>query len=143
MCFPGPWRGSCLRRCGCGLDRARRPQARQHQAPGAGAGVGPRLGQGSKLRLGVHDALDDGEQVEGAAGEAVNPRHHHYVAGGQLAEHPVKLAPVGPPAGHFFAVDVPAAASGGAKLFKLSVEGLPVGADAGIADETPYKWLKL
>jgi hypothetical protein len=26
-----------------------------------------------KLRLGVHDALDDAEQVEGAAGEAVDP----------------------------------------------------------------------
>ena len=43
-----------------------------HQAPRAGAGVGPRLGQGSKLRLGVHDLLDDGEQVEGAAREAVD-----------------------------------------------------------------------
>jgi hypothetical protein len=45
----------------------------QHQPPGAGAGVGPRLGQGSELRLGVRDALDDGEQVKGAAREAVNP----------------------------------------------------------------------
>jgi hypothetical protein len=40
---------------------------------GAGGGVGPRFRQGSKLRLGVHDLLDDGEQVEGAAREAVNP----------------------------------------------------------------------
>jgi multidrug efflux pump len=38
---------------------------------------------------GVHDALDDGEQVKGAAGEAVNPRHRHHVAGAELAEHPV------------------------------------------------------
>ena len=53
----------------------------EHQAPGAGAGVGPRLRQGSKLRLGVRDALDDGEQVEGAASEAVDPRHRHHVAG--------------------------------------------------------------
>jgi hypothetical protein len=37
-----------------------------HQAPGAGAGVGPRFRQGSKLRHGVHDLLDPGEQVEGA-----------------------------------------------------------------------------
>ena len=29
----------------------------------------------------------------------------------------------------------PAAASGSAKLVKLRVEGLPIGADAGIADE--------
>ena len=43
---------------------------RQHQAPGGGAGVGPRFGQGSKLRLCVHDLLDDGEQVKGAAGDA-------------------------------------------------------------------------
>jgi hypothetical protein len=55
--------------------------------------------------------------------------------GGQLAEHPVKLAPVGPRAGDLLPVDVPAAASGLAKLLKLAVEGLPVGADAGIADE--------
>jgi hypothetical protein len=54
-----------------------------------GAGVGPRFRQGSKLRLGVHDALDDAEQVKGAAGEPVNPRHRHHVAGAELGEHPV------------------------------------------------------
>jgi hypothetical protein len=35
------------------------------------------------LRLGVHDALDDAEQIEGVAGEPVNPRHRHHVAGGE------------------------------------------------------------
>jgi hypothetical protein len=30
----------------------------QHQAPSAGAGVRPRLGDEAKFRLGVHDALD-------------------------------------------------------------------------------------
>ena len=44
----------------------------EHQAAGAGAGVGPRLGQGSELRLGVHDALDDTKQIEGAAGQPVD-----------------------------------------------------------------------
>jgi hypothetical protein len=87
------------------------------------------------LRLGVHDALDDGKQVKGAARQPVNPRDRHHVAGGQLAEHPAKFAPVGPRAYHLLAVDVPAAASGLAKLLKLAVQGLPVGADAGIADE--------
>jgi hypothetical protein len=87
------------------------------------------------LRLGIHDALDDPEQVEGATGEAVDPRHRHHVAGGQLAEHLVKLASVGPRAGHLFAVDVAAAASGLAKLLKLAVEGLPVSGDAGITDK--------
>src|SRR6516162_3804860 len=83
--------------------------------------AGPRLGQGSELRLGVHDALDDAEQIKGAAREAVDPRHRHHVAGAELAEHPVKLAPVGPRARHLLAVDVPAAASGLAKLVKLGV----------------------
>jgi hypothetical protein len=32
--------------------------------------------------------------------------HRHHVAGGQLAEHSVKLAPVGPRARHFLPVDV-------------------------------------
>jgi hypothetical protein len=57
----------------------------------------------------------------------------NHVAEGQLAEHPVELAPVGPRAGHLLAIDVLAAASGLAKLVKLAVQGLPVGADAGIA----------
>jgi hypothetical protein len=108
------------------LDVGEASEYREHQAPGAGAGISPRLGQGSELRLGVRDALDDGEQVEGAAGEAVNPRHRHHVAGGELAEHPVKLAPVGPRARYRLAVDVPAGTSGLAKLLKLAVEGLPM-----------------
>jgi hypothetical protein len=83
---------------------------REHQAPRAAGAVGPRFRQGSKLRLGVHDALDDSKQVEGATRQPVDPGDHHHVAGGQLAEHPVKLAPVGPRARHLFAVDVPAAA---------------------------------
>jgi len=61
-----------------------------------------------------------------AARQPVNPRHRHDVAGGELAEHPVKLATVGPRARHLIAIDVPAAASGGAKLLKLAVEGLPL-----------------
>ena len=110
-----------------------------HQASGAGVGVGPRLRQGSKLRLGVHDLLDDGEQIKGAARQPVDARYCHHVAGGQLAEHPVKLAPVGPRARHLFAVDVSARASNLAKLLKLAVEGLPVRADAGIADEALFR----
>ena len=81
------------------------------------------------------DALDDSEQVEGAARQPVDARHRHHVAGGELAEHPVKLAPTGACARHLLPVDVPAAASGLAKLLKLTVEGPPVCRDAGIADE--------
>jgi hypothetical protein len=58
-------------------------------------------------------------RVEGAAGQAVNPCHRHHVAGGQLAEHPVKLTPVGPRACHLLAVYIPAAASRRPKLLKL------------------------
>ena len=106
----------------------------QHQAPGAAGAIGPGFRQRSELSLGVHDALDDGEEVEGAARQPVDPCHRHHVAGAELAQHAVKLAPVGPRAGHLLAVDVPAAASGLARLLKLAVEGLPVGRDAGIAD---------
>jgi len=42
--------------------------------------AGSRLGQGSELRLGVDYALDAAEQIEGAAGEAVDSRHRHSVA---------------------------------------------------------------
>jgi len=44
-------------------------------------------------------------------------------------------APVRPCARHLLAVDVAAAASGGAKLVKLGIERLPIGADAGVANE--------
>jgi hypothetical protein len=68
------------------------------------------------------------------ARQPVYPRHRHHVAGAEFAEHPVKLAPVGPRARHLLTVDVPVRASGLAKLLKLTVEGLPVGRDARIAD---------
>jgi len=87
------------------------------------------------LRLGVHDALDDAKEVEGAPREAIDPCHRHHVAGGKPVEHAEKFAPFGPRARYILAVDVPAAATGCAQLFKLVVEGLPVGADAGIADK--------
>jgi hypothetical protein len=71
-----------------------------------------------------------------ARGQSASPSPHRR---GQLAEHPVKLPPVGPRAGHLLAVDVPARASGFAKLLKLAVEGLPHGADAGIADKAFFR----
>jgi hypothetical protein len=43
-----------------------------HRPPGAGAGVSPRLRQRTELRLRVPDLLDDGKQVKGAAGQAVD-----------------------------------------------------------------------
>ncbi len=82
------------------LNIGKPAEYRQHQAPGAGGGVGPRFRQGSELRLGVGDALDDGEEVETAARQPVDPRRRYHVAGGQLVEHAKKLAPVGTRARH-------------------------------------------
>jgi len=79
------------------------------------------------------------EQVEGAARKPVDPCHRHHVAGGKPIEHPQKLAPVGPRAGHLLFVDVPAVAPCLAQLLKLAVEGLPVGRNAGIADEPFFR----
>jgi len=69
----------------------------------------------------LHNLLDDLEQIEGTAGEAV--------------EHTEQFASVGARVCHLLAVDVSAAASGGTKLLKLAVECLPVGGYAGIADK--------
>src|SRR5215472_15734567 len=52
---------------------------------------------------------------------------------GQLAEYAVKFPLVGPRT--LLAVHVPAAASCGSEEFRLAVEALPVGADAGVPDE--------
>ena len=67
----------------------------------------------------VNDPLHDPEQVERATGKAVDARYRHHVAGGEAAEHAEKFAPVGPGARGLLAVDVPAAASGGAELLRL------------------------
>ena len=74
-----------------------------------------------KVRLGVHDVLDDPEKVKGAAREAVNPRDRHHVAGFEPFEHPQSFARVGPCARNLLPIDVPAAASGLAQLLKLAV----------------------
>jgi hypothetical protein len=56
------------------------------------------------------------------------------VAGDQTVEHAQKLASSAR-ARHLLAADVPAAATGSAKLLKLCVKRLPVGREAGVADE--------
>jgi len=88
------------------------------------------------LSLGVHDALDDAEEVKGAERKPVDPCHRHHIAGAEPVEHLEKRAPVRSRSCHLLAVDLPATAPGSAKLLKLGVEGLPVGRDAGIADKS-------
>jgi hypothetical protein len=88
MCFP--WGlGAAPAFGGAGadqvaLDIGEASENRQHQAASAGASVGPRFRQLPEFRLRVDDALDDAEEIEGAAGEPINPGDRHHVAGGQL-----------------------------------------------------------
>jgi hypothetical protein len=58
------------------------------------------------LRLGVHDLLDDGEQVEGGARQPVDARDRHHVAGGEGLQHLQQFASVGPRACHLLAVNL-------------------------------------
>jgi hypothetical protein len=61
----------------------------------------------------------------------VYPCHNRCIAGGEVLEHVEKLAAVGPRARHLLAVNF--GASRAAKLLKLGVKGLPIGADSGVA----------
>ncbi len=85
------------------------------------------------MRAGVGDLLHDGKQVKGGTRQAVYACHRHHVAGGKLLEHPQKFFPVGADAGHLLA-EYPDAA-GRLQLPELGIEGLAIGADAGIADQ--------
>jgi hypothetical protein len=89
-------------------------------------------GQGAELPACIHDALDDGEQVEGRAGETVNPRYRHHIAGNDVVQKLQKLAAVGLRAAGPFAVEL--CAPVGAKLVELRVKRLPVGADTGVSE---------
>ena len=88
--------------------------------------------QGSELPAGVHDALDDGEQFEGRAGEAVDPRHHHGVTGREGLEEFAQLLPVGLRAGNLLPID--GRAPGGLELLELGLKGLPYRRDAGVTE---------
>ncbi len=74
---------------------ARPPQDGNHQAPGAGGGVGPRLGQRAELSACVNDALEMANRSN-VERQAVYPRHRHHLAGGEVFEHAQQFAPVGP-----------------------------------------------
>ncbi len=90
---------------------------------------------------GIHDLLDDGEQVERRARQPVDSSHRHHVAGVKARRASAearagRLVRPSPSRGRSST-----AASGGAQLLKLGVEGLPIGADAGIADEAVFRGL--
>jgi hypothetical protein len=58
----------------------------------------------------------DNEEVEGAARQPVDAHRGYHIIAGEAVKHQQKLAPVGPRARRLLAVDVPAAAPGGAAL---------------------------
>jgi hypothetical protein len=71
--------------------------------------------------------------------QPVQSGHPQLATEGEAVEHAEKkLAPVGSCARHLLVVNVSAASSGSEKLVKLRVEGLPVGADAGVADKAVF-----
>ena len=58
-------------------------------------------------RLGVHNLLDDAEQIKGAARKAVNARHRHHVAGREGVQYFEELAAVGVRSRHLLAINIP------------------------------------
>jgi hypothetical protein len=68
----------------------------------------------------------------GRAGQPVEARHHQHVTLGKLAEDAPQLGAVGLRVAGLLAVDF--GATFGAELLELSVERLPVGADAGVSE---------
>jgi hypothetical protein len=107
-----------------------------HQAPGAGAGA-------------AHGSASDRNRTSASTMRFTMPNRSKVLRTSQSmrvtittspglrwpSKHTEKLAPVGACARHLLAVDVPITAPGGAQLIKLRVEGLPVGADTGVADK--------
>ena len=92
---------------------------------------------GSGTAAGIHDAFDDGEEVEGRAGKAVNSGNRDDVAGHHLFQQPKQLSPVGVRTADLFTIDAGAAIR--LQLLELNVERLPIGTDAGIAEAADFQ----
>jgi hypothetical protein len=67
----------------------------QHQTPVRRGCVGPRVREGSKPGFLSGDPRESVEKIAGRARQAVEPRHHHHVAGVDLGQQPAKLRPLG------------------------------------------------
>ena len=85
------------------------------------------------MGLGVHDAPDDAEQVEGRARQAVNPGHDHLVSLLEASEESVQFPAVGTGTAGLFLED--AAASGRRKLFQLRIKRLSDRRDTRISHQ--------
>jgi hypothetical protein len=61
------------------------------RAPGAGRGAGLPLGERAEVPAGVHDPLDESEEVEGGegrAGEPIDADYYHHIAGSKGLQQP-------------------------------------------------------
>jgi hypothetical protein len=105
-----------------------------HQSTRAGTSIGPWLCQRPELRSSVDNTFDDREQVEGAAGKPINPGDRDDIPGDEFLEQLLEFASVGPRTAGLLPVDFIAPAC--AKLLKLRVERLAIGADAGVSEKT-------
>jgi hypothetical protein len=110
---------------------------RDHEAAGAGGGIGPGLGEGAEMRAGIDDALDDGEEVEGRSGQAVDAGHDDRIALGYRSQKSLELRAVGASAARLFTVDLRAA--GSRELLDLRFKGLPMRADTGVAVQKHFQ----
>ena len=111
------------------LTSAKPPQDGNHQAPGAGRGVGPRLGQRAELSACVDDALEMANRSNVELGQVVLSAHRHHLAGGEVFEHAQQLAPIGLSATRLLPVEHHTTL--GAELVELRIKRLPVGANFG------------
>jgi len=89
------------------------------------------------MRARVYDPLDDSEKIESGAGQPVNAGNRHFVAAREVLKQLQQFAALGAGAARLLAIDF--LASGLAKLFKLSVKRLAVGADAGVAESPAFR----
>jgi len=105
-----------------------------HQSARARSGIRPWLRERAKLRPGIDDTFDDREQVEGAPSEPINSCHCHDVASRKFFEEFQKLAAISPCTAGLLPVDLLAPTC--AKLLKLRVESLAIGADSGVPKPT-------
>ena len=77
------------------LNLASPPQHGQHQPAVRRGGVGLCVAERAEAGFLLGDCRERVQQVAGRAGDAVEPRHHHHVAGGKFRDKPGKLRPVG------------------------------------------------
>jgi hypothetical protein len=113
------------------LELGEATEYRQHQPAVRRGGVGPCVPERAEAGFLLGDRRERVQQVAGRAGEAIEPRHHYHVAGGEFGDKPAQLRPVGLGPARHLAEHL--ARAGGAELPGLSVNALAAGRDAGIA----------